>query len=68
MTLDDLRARFDGVGFALYAMQAGEPVKLELHFADGTYMTLTDWTVAGLITQAAATLAPPESAPEDIFE
>jgi hypothetical protein len=70
MTLDDLRARFPGLGFALYALNPYEAVQCEAHFADGTYLTFSAWSAEEAVRLCAEALLPPQETPpeeEDIF-
>lgn len=72
--IDELRARFPGLGFAVYAIEPGAPVTLEVH--DGTDV----FTFAGETADAAIALAfppapaepaapePPASAEPNVFD
>lgn len=44
MTLDDIRARFPHLGFAVYAYTPGGPVTLECIAADGSIFKFTGAT------------------------
>lgn len=57
MTLDDLRAARPGLGFALYAMEPGGGVTLEVH--DGERL----FTFKGSTEEAAIAVAFPPPAP-----
>ncbi len=61
MTLDELRARLPYVGFALYALDPGADVTLEVH-ANGEVWTFKGATEAEAI--AAAFPAPPPTVEE----
>jgi hypothetical protein len=55
-SLDDLRARFPQLGFAIYAIDPADPITLEVHLPDGTVQALTGNTWA-----ETAALAFPET-------
>lgn len=61
MTFDDIRALYPGLGLALYALEPGGPVVLELILADETVQ------FTGPTAQAAIDLAFPPPTAEDLF-
>lgn len=68
-TLDDLRAAYPQIGFALYAYTPGGPVTLEVHAAEGVF-TFRGATEAEAIAEAfpqEETFEDAEEAPTDIF-
>lgn len=61
-SLDDLRSTFPHLGFAVYAIEPGAPVTLEVHTADGQVFTTVRRTLDAAIERAFP--SPPEPAPE----
>lgn len=57
MTLDDARAAFPKLGLALYAYDAGGPVTLEIHTADGQTFPFVGPTEAAVVARAFPSLA-----------
>lgn len=57
MTLDDIRARYPALGFAVYAMEPGGAVTLETYPPDGSVFSFTGRTVQEAIDKAF----PPEA-------
>jgi hypothetical protein len=63
-SLDEARAAYPHLGMALYAMEPGQPVTLEVHTPDGQMFTFRARTEAGALARAF----PIEDEPEiDIF-
>jgi hypothetical protein len=71
-SLDDIRAAFPHLGLALYAMEPGQPVTLEIHTPDGKMFTIRAKTEAAAIAKAFPPddpeQIPPEAEPIDIFD
>jgi len=61
MTLDDLRAAHPDLGFALYAMEPGAPVTLEVYSGDDVF------SFVGPTAQAAIDAAFPPEPPAPVF-
>jgi hypothetical protein len=57
--LDTLRTENPELGFAIYAMEPGGPVTLEVHTPDGQVFTFTGRT-AGVVMGRAFPPLPPE--------
>ncbi|MGF7008137.1 hypothetical protein [Aminobacter sp. BE322] len=68
-SLDELRAAYPHLGFAVYALEPGGTVTLEVHTPDGQLFTWSAPTVDAAIARAfpPETLEP-EPAPPDIFD
>jgi hypothetical protein len=54
MTLDDLRRQYPALGFALYALEPGAGVTLEMVAPDGEIWTLKGQTAAEVLLKAGA--------------
>lgn len=63
MTFDDARTAHPGFGFALYAIEAGGPVTMEIIALDGQIFTFT-----GPTEQAVLDLAFPPAPPPNVFD
>jgi hypothetical protein len=63
VSLDEIRARFPDVGVALYALDPGQPVTLEIYAADGQVFSWKDLTVAGALAQAFPQPTEPQPEP-----
>lgn len=63
MTLDDARAAHPGFGYALYALEPGEPVTLEIIADDGQIFTFK-----GPTEQAVLALAFPPEPAANVFD
>lgn len=63
MNLDDARAAHPGFGYALYALEPGEPVTLEIIAMDGEIFTFR-----GPSEQAVLDLAFPPEPPPNVFD
>ena len=61
--LDDLRARYPKLGFAVYAIEPGKPVTLETHSPDGQVFTFRAATLDAALDKAF----PPEP-PANVFD
>lgn len=74
MSLDDLRARYPHLGFAVYAIEPGGPVTLEVHTPDGTVFTTVGPTEAAAIArrfppEPEAPPSPPAApSPTNVFD
>lgn len=69
-TLDDLRAKYPTFGFAVYALEPGGEVTLEVLTPDSTVFSFNSPTVASVIDAAfPAPAAEPETPQEqgDVF-
>ena len=64
-SLDDLRVRFPGLGFAVYAYDPGGDVTLEIHSADGGLYAFVGPTLAAAIATTFPPLEPPPA--PDVF-
>lgn len=64
MTLDDARAAHPHLGFAVYAMEPGSGVTLEVHAPDGTVFTFRGASEADALLAAF----PPEPLMPDVFD
>lgn len=65
MTVDDARAAFPKLGLALYALDPGGPVTLEVVSADGQIFPFKGPTEAAVIARAFPSLVePPAPLPE----
>jgi len=65
LTLDTVRAAFPHLGLAIYAYDAGGPVTLEIHAADGQVFSFTELTELAVLTRAFPLLVPdPAHEPE----
>lgn len=62
---DAIRARLPHLGFAVYALQPGDPVTLEV-LADGQAFTLTRPTLAAALARAFPEPAPTEEPQPDV--
>jgi hypothetical protein len=60
--LDDLRVKHPDLGFALYAMEPGQPVTLEVFTPDSEVFSWTEPTAAAALARAF----PEDEAPTDI--
>lgn len=67
MTFDELRARFPNVGLALYAIEPGGPVTLEIISPDGSVFPFEADTAAAAI-EAAFPPEPQPAAESNIFD
>lgn len=63
MTIDEIRAKFPGLGLALYAMEPGGPVVLET-YADGQVFSFRGPTAQAVLDEAF----PPEPPAENVFD
>lgn len=65
MTLDDARRAFPKLGLAIYALDPGGPMTLEVHTVDGQVFTFDGPTEADLVARAFPSLQPaPIEAPQ----
>lgn len=62
--LDTLRAALPSIGYAVYAIEPGAPVVLEVYFGDGTIMRFTGATETEAVAHAANALLAQPPAPE----
>ena len=51
-SLDDARAAFPHLGFAVYAFEPGQPVTLEIHAADGQVFAFSGPTLHACLMRA----------------
>lgn len=66
-TLDDLRAKYPHLGFAIYAYEPGGDVTLECHTPSGEVFTFTGPTADAAIQSGFADEEPaPAPAPEPV--
>lgn len=74
MSIDDLRSEYPRLGFALYALEPGMPVTLEVHTPEGGLYTFTAPSVAAAIdrafpaTQPAVPLPTPPPITGSVFD
>ena len=68
MTLDDARAALPHLGFAVYAMEPGGPVTLEIHAPDGTIFTFSAATEAEALALAFPEMATPPEPELSLFD
>lgn len=64
-TLDTLRARLPGCGFALYAYEPGGLITLEVITPEGETFSFVGATEAAAVARAMPAAAP---APDDLFD
>lgn len=63
LSLDEARAAFPLLGLALYAMEPGGPVTLEVHTADGQVFPFVGPSEAAVIARAFPSLSAPAAEP-----
>ena len=67
MILDEIRAKYPNLAFAVYAMEPGQPVTLETYI-DGDVFRWRELTIEECVAQAfpeLAVLEPPEAEVEE---
>ncbi len=67
MSLDELREKHPGFGFAVYAMEPGASVTFEVHTPDGDVFAFVGATEAAAIESAFPETPEPEPPSTDVF-